>query len=360
MQRIHQLLQSDKYPNCTRLGKDLEVSAKTIQRDLDYMRDQMQLPIDYDAVRHGYFYRHPVSAFPSFVASEGELLALVVAQKALESYRGTPFEGPLAHAVAKLAETRQDSVTVDMEAIDAALSFRHTGMAVTDMAIFQKVTTALLESCELVIQYRKVSNPRPEKRRIQPYHLGSIDGQWYLFAFDLARKDIRTFVLTRIQEVVAIGEPFSMPEDFSLKDRLMGAFGVFKGSGDYRVRLRFDAYAAQLVRERRWHDSQKLNELEEGCLELEMRLDALEEVERWVLSWGSHARVLGPPELKDRVTAALQSMQESYRVGVPDWLADIHQEIQSSTPHQLLRMVMAMDRRVDAPGQMELELKAKA
>ena len=359
MLRLHQLLQSEKFPNCTRLAKQLEVSSKTIQRDIEYMRDSLNLPIEYEPSQHGYFYTQPVSSFPSFVASEGELLALVVAQKALEPYRGTPFERPLALAFTKLAASLQDTVTVDLEAIDHALSFRHTGVALTDLAVFQSVTTAVLESRELVILYSKVSDPRPQRRRLQPYHLGSIDGQWYLFAYDLARKDIRTFVLTRIQEVVSVGDPFQKPADFDLRERLMGAFGVFKGSGDFKVRIQFDAYAAQLVRERHWHESQTLVEQPDGCLELQMRLDALEEVERWVLSWGSHARVLAPVELKQRVTEALQAMQESYRVGVTSWLSDIHQEIHMHAPDQFLRMVMAMDRRMDSPGQMELELKGK-
>jgi hypothetical protein len=63
MLRIHQAIQKDAFPNCTRLAKDLGVSARTIQRDIDFMRDCLSLPLEYDAIQHGYFYSEGVEAF---------------------------------------------------------------------------------------------------------------------------------------------------------------------------------------------------------------------------------------------------------------------------------------------------------
>lgn len=358
MIRIHQKLQEGSYPNCTKLAKKIEVSTKTIQRDIDYMRDQLGMPIDYDGARHGYFYTEPVTSFPTIPATEGEMLALFVAQKALEQYRGTPFEKPLAHAFTKLAQVLDDEVTVDVSELSSALSFHHTGIAVTRLGIFQQVTRALMECRELEFAYKKLNGTRPEKRRVQPYHLASIDGQWYLFAHDLARNDIRTFVLGRIQEITACGKKFSKPKDFSLADRLMGSFGVFKGEGDFRVRIEFDPYAAQLVRERTWHSSQQLKDLPGGALELKLHLDSLEEVERWILSWGGHARVIGPPQLKKRVQAALKEMQDSYSES-PPWLAELHEAAQAHQPDRILQLVMSIQRGTEHPGQMVLGLRTK-
>lgn len=55
------------------------------------MRDQLGLPVEYDAQIYAWRYAHPVKSFPTVQVSEGELLALLVAQKALDQYRGTPF-----------------------------------------------------------------------------------------------------------------------------------------------------------------------------------------------------------------------------------------------------------------------------
>ncbi len=355
MLRIHQHLIDEKYPNCSKLGKSLEVSSKTIQRDLDYMRDQLNLPIDYENSRHGYYYTEPVTHFPTIPTTEGELLALFVAQKALQQYRGTSFEKPLANAFEKLAQVMEDEVTVSLQELTDSLSFHHTGAAVMDMEVFQAVHTALREYRVLTFNYKKLKGKRKEARKVEPYHLGSIDGQWYLFAHDLDRDDMRTFVLGRIQETPRIGRKFKKDKDFSLRERLMGSFGVFSGEGRYRVQIEFDDFASQLVRERNWHPTQEIEDLPGSELRLTLQLDSLEEIERWILGWGGHARVVRPQALQRRVRAALKEMQDNY-YGSSQWLADFTEQAQASQPDRILQLALESDLRLDAPGQMRLRM----
>jgi len=56
MLRIHQAIQSGKFPNAAGLARDLEVSTKSIHRDIGFMRDRLELPIEYDGSRFGYLY----------------------------------------------------------------------------------------------------------------------------------------------------------------------------------------------------------------------------------------------------------------------------------------------------------------
>ena len=85
MLRIHQALQSSRHPNATSLAAELEVSAKSIHRDLEFMRDRLELPLAYNRARNGYHYTEEVSSFPTLQITEGELFALLVAEKALLS-----------------------------------------------------------------------------------------------------------------------------------------------------------------------------------------------------------------------------------------------------------------------------------
>ena len=91
MLRIHQAIQSGKFPNASKLARELEVSTKSIHRDIEFMRDRLELPIEYDGSRFGYFYTEEVNAFPTVQITEGEIFALLVAEKALQQYRGTSF-----------------------------------------------------------------------------------------------------------------------------------------------------------------------------------------------------------------------------------------------------------------------------
>ena len=86
MMKIHQAIQSGEFPNTTKLAEQLEVSTKSIQRDIEFMRDRFELPLEYNKARNGYFYSQEVSAFPTLQITEGELFALLVAEKALQQY----------------------------------------------------------------------------------------------------------------------------------------------------------------------------------------------------------------------------------------------------------------------------------
>lgn len=53
MLRIHDLISQNAHPNCTSMAAEFEVSCKTVMRDVDFMRDQMHLPIAYNALNRG-------------------------------------------------------------------------------------------------------------------------------------------------------------------------------------------------------------------------------------------------------------------------------------------------------------------
>lgn len=313
MLRIHQALQAGDYPNCTTLARTLEVSAKSIQRDLDFMRDRLNLPIAYDASRFGYHYTEEVKAFPTLQITEGELVALVVAEKALQQYRGTSFEKPLLSAIRKMEQSLPDTISVDLAEVDQTISFRTRAEPILDLQTFDTLAKAAAHRQQLEITYRKPGQCQAERRVIDPYHLANINGEWFLFAHDHLRQDLRTFVPARIKAIKPTGRTFPRPRKFSLENRLRGSFGVRSGQGDYRVVLRFKAGAADFVREKKWHESQQLRDLCDGGVELTLRLSGLEEVTRWVLSWGGDARVVEPRELAQAVTHAAQAILRARR-----------------------------------------------
>jgi predicted DNA-binding transcriptional regulator YafY len=136
---------------------------------------------------------------------------------------------------------------------------------------------------------------------VDPYHLANINGEWFLFAYDHVRKDVRTFAPARIQSVQPTGKMFERPQKFSLEKRLRDSFGVHSGKGEYEVVIRFNARAAGYIREKKWHESQHLRELKGGGVELGLKLSSLVEIERWILSWGGDARVICPRELIEAI-----------------------------------------------------------
>ena len=103
-----------------------------------------------------------------------------------------------------------------------------------------------------------------------------------------------------------------MPRKFDPNEYLRGSLGVFKGGDDYEVVIDFDRWAGDLIRGRRWHSSQEINEFPGGQIRLRMRLNSIEEAERWVLSWAEHATVVRPNALKQRLLEVGQGYVQQY------------------------------------------------
>jgi proteasome accessory factor B len=304
MLRIHQAIQSGTYPNASSLAFELEVSPKSIHRDVDFMRERLDLPLEFDGHKRGYHYTEEVNAFPTLQITEGELVALVVAEKALQQYRGTSFEQPLLSAIQKLEQSLPNTISLDLADVARTISFRTRAEPMLDLGIFETLAKATTARQQLELTYRKPGQHQPEQRRVDPLHLANINGEWFLFAYDHLRKDIRTFVPARIKAIRPTGKTFVRPQKFSLEQRLRGSFGVQSGGGQFEVVIRFNPRAADYIREKKWHDSQQLRDLKSGGVELQMKLSSLSEVERWVLSWGGDAKVVRPAELAFAVRQA--------------------------------------------------------
>ncbi|MBG89350.1 MAG: DNA-binding protein [Verrucomicrobiales bacterium] len=312
MLQIHREILGGKFPNASTLARKMEVSTKTIHRDLDFMRDRMELPIDYDSARFGYFYYEEVSAFPTLQITEGELVALLIAEKALEQYRGTNFEKPLLSAFRKVESSLPDTISLNLSDWEQTISFRTTAEPIINLEIFDQLATATAKHRQLKLKYRKPGSRKSETRTLDPYHLANINGEWFLFAYDHQREDIRTFVPARMSDLELTGKKVLSPKEFSLEKRLRDSFGVHFAQGTFDVVIRFNANVADYIREKRWHPSQKIKERKDGGLDLVLKLSSLNEIQRWIVTWAGNARVISPKELAASVKASAQATLDAY------------------------------------------------
>jgi predicted DNA-binding transcriptional regulator YafY len=116
------LLRGNRYPNSRTAAAELEVHPRTIHRDLEFLRDSWRAPLAFCRRHNGYYYTEPDYAFPLVRLTEGELVALFLAERLLQEYRGTPYAADLAAAFAKLTAALPDEVTIDLNHLVKKLS----------------------------------------------------------------------------------------------------------------------------------------------------------------------------------------------------------------------------------------------
>ena len=103
---IHKIIRGGRFPNCRTLAAKIEVTPKTIQRDISFMRDQLGLPLEYHAIKHGFFYSQEVHEFPMLQLSRNDLVALFLARHALFRLTTLPSVHQLLPFFGRLATVR--------------------------------------------------------------------------------------------------------------------------------------------------------------------------------------------------------------------------------------------------------------
>jgi len=316
--QIDREIRSGGFPNAQDLAQDIEVTMRCIYRDIEYMRSSLSAPIEYSRKKRGYYYTEESFTLPTVQLTQGDLISIFIAEKALRQYRGTPYEHSLNEAFRKLMSLLPDPITIDLSGLDHALSFQTTATTVQDIETFCVLANAVINQRQLRMAYHTQYRDTDTDRVVDPYHLTNIDGDWYLIAFCHKRNEIRMFSPSRVRQVEETGADFERPKDFTLSDYLGTTFRVMKGTGDYQVVLRFDADQSRYIRERIWHSSQKLETFPDGSVQLTMELSNLEEIERWILSYGAHCQVLEPQELRATILQSATEIAAFYQSPLGD------------------------------------------
>lgn len=310
-QRIRAGMKSGKLANCSSMAAEYEVSAKTIMRDIDYLKYQREAPVEYDAGRRGYYYTEENFKLPAISINESDLFAICIARKVLKQHENTPVYEKLLAVFDKIERSLPQKISVSPSSFEGRFTVFPEPQTHFDTLIWETVSQALHKGRSLEITYRKPADDSPLGRVVDPYHAMSYQGEWYMIGYCHKRRDVLTFAVSRIRRA-RMGEPFEMHRDFDIADFVGSRFGIFGGDREYLVKIWFAARHAPYVAERQWHSSQKIDTAADGSVVLSMRISHLFEVKRWILSWGGGVKVLEPAELAGEVQRELVESMEEY------------------------------------------------
>lgn len=306
-------LRSGSPLKATDLAREFEISVRTAYRDLDFLRDEWRVPMEFDRHRGTFYLTEPTALLTPVTLSRGELVAIFFAEKVLREYRGTPFEADLRSAFRKIQELMSEEVSVSPETLDSILSLDIGPTYSPDAKIFADILSALRLRRGALVRYRSLSSGRTADRRIRPYHVFNHRGDWYVAAWDERRSAVRDFALHRIRRVTLTTESYTIPKEFDFRRYVADAFAIEKGGKPVEVAIRFAPRQARWIRDRKWHRTAHVQErLDGGCI-LRVRVAGLGEVKRWVMQFGAEAEVLAPEQLRESVRRSLADASALYR-----------------------------------------------
>lgn len=289
--KIHAEIKSGKYPNVGELAKRLEVSIPTINRDVDFLKNRFNAPIEYDAKKRGYYYSEdfdmPLNSF-----SPEDLQTLFCAKMLLSSYEGTP----VYDNAKKLIDFLTDSRNIGNSNFLNRIALPPTPKIIIDEKIWSEIVKAMQENFVIEFDYNGRWNPESSHRRVHPYQILLDDGVCFVFGFSEERDDERLFALNRIKNLTVTDEHFALPEDFDFSSRCGGGkFGAFMTDDKEKFTIDFFDESRQFVKDCVWADNQKISDFDDEN-RTRISFDSTQSLKilEWVLSQGRNARPVSP------------------------------------------------------------------
>jgi predicted DNA-binding transcriptional regulator YafY len=320
IQEIHRLLEAPSaFMNADALARRLGESRRTVYRCIKDMRNTLRydLPTRREGATHSYslsdqdrrkILNDPVSRMRR---TQALAFSFQFARQAVSQFRGTPFEEALVGAIRQFSDALGEDGKVHATEMDC-VSIRDFAWEQLESEDFEVIHRATRLRLRLSFHYRPRGGSITGLREVEPFHLTYCFQRWYLVARKPETGEFRTYAVSRMKDVEVLQESFDR-EGFDINEHLEGAFGIVSGKKSMEIVVDFKKTKADLIRERVWHSSQTLTDLDDGGLRLKMKLSSLAEIEDWIMGWGPHAEVVKPKALRDRIAQSARGILDIYK-----------------------------------------------
>jgi len=309
---IDRQIRQNRYPNCTSIAREFEVNTKTIQRDIDCMRYEMDAPIAFDPRKNGYYYTEKDYFLPAVHIKESELLSFLVTEKILKQYQNTPYYAHVKNAVEKILQFLPGEIP--LQEVSQLYDFQTAPTSPIEQHKYDLLEKAVRNHLQIKMKYHSLHSNEIKSRLVDPYYILNKSGFWYFVGKCYLRSEILIFALNRILQIDLTDDEFDFPEDFDKEKYLADSFQIIREGTKQHVCLKFSPYQARWIRERQWHRTQKLTDLPDGSLRFEMDVTGLSEIKRWVLQYGAEVEVLAPEILRTEIKQEIEKMGRKYNL----------------------------------------------
>ena len=308
--KLEQAIQEMNYPSVEQLVKKLEVSRRTILRNIEELRNYYYAPIEYDREKKGYYYTDDTFFVKNVLLSEGEVVALAGILPLLERYDNTPLKDTLEKVYDTISQMLPDQIEVQTSLLNN-VQFISDPIPNIDPDVFEKLFNAIKTHKAISFGYRKISSTEyTPHSNIDPYKIYCQKGDWYVVAYSHTHERFNTYHLSRMKDIILLDE-FTPDPDYEKKIHIDPNFGIWNNDAPFqKIELQFDKSINTYILERTWHKNQKCKQNKDGSVYLSFESNQIQETLFWVLSFADSVQILNPPELKELYKEKVKSMMK--------------------------------------------------
>ena len=311
--RLITLLQGGRSYTVQQLADELEVSRRTVFRDLNVL-EMARIPYHYHPERQGYqisrhFFLPPVNLTLT------EALAMLSLTGRLRSTARVPLQAEAARAAVKLESVLPEEISqyvgrvLDRLTVHLSPTSDHHGVDET----FDELASAIVDRRVCKLTYHSFYEDQIIKTAIRPLRLVFVERAWYTIAYSEMHNEVRTFKLVRFRQLTPMRRHFDEPADVDLSEYFGDAWRMIPEGKLWNVHLRFDKLVAGNVAEVQWHRSQRVEWRADGSIDFHVTVDGLGEITWWLLGYGDRVTAVSPPELQKRIATVARRLVAKYK-----------------------------------------------
>jgi proteasome accessory factor B len=309
--RLITLLQSPRARTAAELMRELEISRRTLFRDLN-MLELAGVPYYHEAQLG---YRIKKSFFlPPISLTVTETLGLMMLGKSAAGQRQRPLTGQALSAIYKLLSTVPEPIRSACGEMMANVSISSGAQLDGDVEAkhYPVLQQCVDEARVCRMRYHSPAEPGAMEVLLRPYALHFAARAWYVMGATDQHREVRLFKLLRIETLQLTSEIFARPKNFSVARKLGNAWQLIPEGKEHQVELIFSARVARNVSEVRWHPTQKHKMLADGRCRMTFTVDGLNEIAWWICGYADQVVVQQPAPLRERVRTMLGSALAHY------------------------------------------------
>ncbi len=316
LQRMVQLLRSQRVvPRRTFLER-LEISPATFKRDLEYLRERLGAPVIWDRERRGYRFDKEQNGagfeLPGLWFNSQEIHALLTMHQLIDTLQPsllTPHIEPLKQRIETLLEGEVHS----SGELRRRIRILHMNARAVQPRHFEVISSALLAGRRLRVLHYNRRRDAESERELSPQRLVYYRDNWYLDAWCHLRKGLRSFSVETIRAAVPLERNSRRVAERTLDAILASGYGIFAGRATRIARLRFTPARARWIASETWHPQQHGRFEADGSYLLEFPYSDDRELSMDILRHGGEVEVLAPASLRARVAQQAAAVVQRYR-----------------------------------------------
>lgn len=305
--KIQKLLGERQVVSAEQFLKVLEVSRATFRRDLEYLRDRLGAPIEWNADLKGYTLnisangKESLTALPGLWLNDAEIHSWLSVIELLKNIEPNGTVTAQVNPIRSRLEKLLDESSFSLKEVAKRIQIVSLARRRTSPAYFELIANALLSRKRIHIRYLQRFNESISEREVSPQRLVYYRDNWYLDAFCHDRDDLRTFSLDAIEIVKGLEKSAVSVDENVLVSELESSYGIFAGKKYQIAKLKFTPFRARWVSKELWHPKQRGEVMEDGSYLLEIPYSDERELTLDILRQGADVEVVDPPALRNHV-----------------------------------------------------------